>query len=51
MSVIKSNFNIRIDNSTQEALRELAKQTGQSLNKTAERIIIKGLRAEKEQKD
>ena len=44
MSVLKSPFTVRIDNSVQEKVRALAKQEGQSINKTAEKTIIKGLR-------
>jgi len=49
MSVLKSNMTIRINNSVQDQIRELAKETGQSVNKTAERVLIKGLRAEEEE--
>ena len=42
-------FNIYIDKGVADRVRELAKLTGQSVNKTAERVLIKGLRAEEEE--
>jgi len=47
MSVLKSNFTVRIDNSLQKKIKELAKQEGQSINKTAEKLLIEALRARK----
>lgn len=39
----KSNLTVRIPDELQERLRELAKQTGKSLNKTAEEAISTGI--------
>ena len=45
MSVLKSNFTVRVDNSVQDKVRALAKREGQSINKTAEKLLIEALRA------
>ena len=41
----KSQFPLRILNSVQDKVRALAKQEGQSINKTAEKLLIEALRA------
>ena len=45
MSGTKSNFTARVDNSVQDKVRALAKQEGQSINKTTEKLLIEALRA------
>ena len=40
----KSQFPLRILNSVKDKVRALAKQEGQSINKTAEKLLLKGLR-------
>ena len=46
MSVLKSNFTVRISNNLQEAVRAQSKKTGESINSIAERWLIKGKRSE-----
>ena len=48
MSVLKSPFTVRIDNSVQAKVRALAKAEGQSINKTAEKLLLEALRARKD---
>lgn len=47
MSVIKSNFTVRISNDLQKAIREQSKKAGESINSIAERWLIKGKRSER----